>query len=330
MIVQDKHTRKREQFIHPARAAKNILTFGFMIVIVFENGAACIILELPGENSISFPFLTIIFGLAAAAAWGSGDFTGGYSARRVGTFPTVFISYVIGLVVLTVVALAKQEVITSAADMVWGALAGLSGMIGLASLFRGFRMGRMGIVAPISASLAAALPVIFTAFTESLPGQIQLLGFVLALTGIWLLSRPEEFGGRPAGIGLAVIAGLGFGGFFTMLDQVSEGAVFWPLVAGRLACCIAMVIFAAVRRQPVAVAPSQVWVIALAGLLDIGGNLFFLLAIQAGRLDVATVLASLYPAVTTLLAWLVAGERMARQQVVGVAAAVLAIVLITI
>ncbi len=276
------------------------------------------------------PFLTAIFALSAAAAWGSGDFTGGTVSRRVGSFLTVLISYSVGLLALTLIAIVNHEKILSSADMLWGALAGLLGMMGLGFLFRGFTIGRMGIVAPVSACLATAFPVIFTAFTKGLPQVVQLAGFGLALVGIWLLSRPEPFGGRPAGLGMALLAGLGFGGFFTALDQVSAGAVFWPLVAGRLACCLLLLVFALVTHRPLSVPRPQLGLMTLAGILDVTGNLFFLLAIQTGRLDVASVLSSLYPAVTASLAWFISGERMIRSQVFGVAAAVVAIILITL
>ena len=185
------------------------------------------------------PFLAAIFALSAAAAWGSGDFTGGLAARRVGPFPTVLISYTVGLLVLVIVALARFEMLPPLADLLWGALAGLFGLVGLGFLLRGFATGRMGIVAPVSAVLATAIPVILATFTEGMPHELQLLGFGLALVGIWLLSRPERLGGHPAGLGMALLAGLGFGAFFTALDQVGESAVFWPLVAGRLAACAA-------------------------------------------------------------------------------------------
>ena len=276
------------------------------------------------------PFLAAVFSLSAATAWGSGDFTGGLAARRVGPFHTVLISYTAGLLALVIVALARLEKLPPPADLVWGALAGLSGMVGLGFLLRGFAMGRMGIVAPVSAVLATAIPVIFTALTEGLPRELQLLGFGLALVSIWLLSRPEPLGGRPAGLDMALLAGLGFGGFFTALGQVGESAVFWPLVAGRLATCALMVTFALSTRRPVIPPLSPLGLLALAGVLDVGGNLFFLLGIQSGRLDVAAVLGSLYPAVTAILARLVAREHLTRLQVTGMAVAVLAIVLITI
>lgn len=275
-------------------------------------------------------FLAAAFALSAAAAWGSGDFTNGMIARRVGAFRAVLVSYIVGLIALVVVALARLEVLPPSTDLLWGALAGLVGMIGLGFLLRGFATGRMGIVAPVSAVLATAIPVIFAALTEGLPRQVQLLGFGLALVSIWLLSRPEPLGGRPAGLGMALLAGLGFGGFFTLLSQIGDNAVFWPLATGRLAACALLAAFALTTRRSVIPPRSSLGLLILAGVLDVSGNLFFLLAIQSGRLDVAAVLGSLYPAVTAILALLVAGEKMARLQAIGVAVAVLAIVLITI
>jgi drug/metabolite transporter (DMT)-like permease len=275
-------------------------------------------------------FFAAIFALSAAAAWGSGDFTGGLAARRIGPFHTVLISYSVGLLALVIVALARFEMLPPPTDLLWGALAGLLGLVGLGCLLRGFAIGRMGIVAPVSAVLATAIPVIFAALTEDLPRELQLLGFGLALVGIWLLSRPEPLSGRPTGLGMALLAGLGFGGFFTTLGQVGESAVFWPLVAGRLATCGLMVAIALATRRPVIPPRFPLGLLVLVGVLDVGGNLFFLLATQSGRLDVAAVLGSLYPAVTVILAWLVAREHMAHLQVIGVTAAIAAIVLITI
>jgi drug/metabolite transporter (DMT)-like permease len=275
-------------------------------------------------------YIAALLALAAAAAWGSGDFSAGLAARRIGPFHTVLISYTVGLVALALVALARGEALPAAPDLLWGALAGLAGMVGLGFLLRGFAVGRMGIVAPVSAVLATAIPVIFAALTEGLPRELQLLGFGLAITSIWLLSRPEPLGGRPAGLGMALLAGRGFGGFFTILGQIGAEAVFWPLVSGRLAAVALMAAFALTTRRPVVPLRYPLRLLTLVGVLDASGNLFFLLAVQMGRLDVAAVLASLYPAVTAILARLVVGENMAQVQVVGVVAAVVAIVLITI
>jgi len=275
-------------------------------------------------------FLAPFFALSAAAAWGSGDFTGGLAARRVGPFYTVLISYLAGLLVLVLAALGRGEALPPSADLLWGALAGILGMVGLVFLFQGFTGGRMGILAPVSAVLAAAFPVIFAALTEGLPRELQLVGFGLALASIWMLSRPEKLSERPAVLGMALLAGLGFGGFFIALDQVGETAFFWPLAAGRLAACGLLGIYALSTRRPLRLPRSTLGLLLLAGVLDVIGNLFFLLAIQSGRLDVASVLGSLYPAVTAILARLIVRESMARLQATGVAVAVLAIMLITI
>jgi drug/metabolite transporter (DMT)-like permease len=275
-------------------------------------------------------FLTAAFALCAAASWGSGDFNGGLSSRRIGSFYTVLISYGIGLCAIVIVAIARREPIPPPADLMWGVIAGVVVMMGLIFLFRGFATGRMGIVAPVSAVLGTTIPVIFTAFTKGLPRELQLAGFALALFSIWLLSRPDKLGVRPAGLGLALLAGIGFGAFFTALGQVSKSAVFWPLIVARLAACILMIAFALFTRKPL-LPPNPPWrLLTLAGILDVSGNIFFLLAVQSGRLDVAAVLGSLYPAVTALLAGLIAKERMARLQVIGVVMAVMAIGLITI
>ena len=274
-------------------------------------------------------FLVAAFALSAAAAWGSGDFSNGLAARRVGPFQTVLISYSVGLVGLLIVALISAEQLPPAADLAWGALAGLSGALGVIFLLRGFAAGRMGIVAPVSAVLGTAIPVIFAALTEGLPRQLQLLGFGLALVAIWLLSHPEGAGDRSNALGMAMLAGVGFGGFFTFLGQVGPSAKFWPLIAGRLASCVLMIVIAIFRRESKLPPLPILGLMALGGALDLGGNLLFLLAIQSGRLDVAAVLGSLYPAVTAILAWLIVKEHIAGVQMIGVVVAILAIVLIT-
>jgi drug/metabolite transporter (DMT)-like permease len=274
--------------------------------------------------------LTAILALFAALAWGSGDFTNGLAGRKISPFHTTLIAYAVGLIALVIVIAFRPEAIPSAGDMILGGLAGISGMTGLIFLLRGFRVGRMGIVAPVSAVLAAVMPVIVSIFREGFPGWLKALGFLLALAAIWLLSRPEPVHGRPQGLGLALVAGVGFGGFFTLLDFIQTDSDFWPLISGRVAAITLILIFTLLTRKPVIPAKAPWSLLLLGGLLDIGGNLFYLNAVQTGRLDVAAVLAALYPAVTAFLAWLVTSERMAQVQVVGAAAAVTAIILITL
>ncbi len=281
-------------------------------------------------NPMTVPILGALIALIAAICWGVGDFSGGLASRRSDPFSAVLLSYCVGLSMMVILALARQEKLTTPADLAWGALSGLSGMVGVGFLFRGFTAGRMGIVSPVSAVLASALPVIFEALTKGLPTEIQLAGFGVALAGIWLLARPERLVGRPKGLGMAVLAGVGFGGFFIGLGQVGANAVFWPLAAGRAASILAMLAYALVTRRKVRAGSGAIGFFILTGVLDVSGNLFFLLATQIGRLDVTAVLGSLYPAVTAVTAWWAIKERLTRLQMIGIGAAVMAIVMITV
>ncbi|MEP0762134.1 MAG: EamA family transporter [Chloroflexota bacterium] len=268
------------------------------------------------------------FGLAAALSWGTSDFTGGVAARRIPVFAVMVGSYVIGLALLVALALAWGESAPAPADLAWAAAAGVVGGAGLTAHYRGLAVGRMGVVAPVAAVIGTAIPVLFGAVAEGLPSGAQMAGFVLALIGVWLVSRRADSGGGPSGLGLAVLAGLGFGSFFVLIDRVSQDAVFWPLVAARGASLIALLAVALANGRAWRPPRRTLGIVALAGILDVGGNTFFLLAAQAGRLDVASVLSSLYPAITVLLARGLLGEHIARWQGAGIVAAVIAVPLI--
>jgi drug/metabolite transporter (DMT)-like permease len=275
--------------------------------------------------------LAIIFGLTSALTWGAGDFSGGMATRRSSVYTVIIVSQVVGMILLAGLALLWQEAWPSAGDLVWAAAAGLAGAVGLLALYSGLAGSRMGIVAPLAAVTSAGLPVIVALFTEGLPRPLQLAGFGLALLAVWFLSHSGGNGRiQLQELILPVTAGIGFALFFILIDRVSEGAVFWPLVAARLASVSVLALFMLIRRKPIKPSRSQLPLMALAGILDSGGNLFFLLAAQAGRLDIAAVLSSLYPASTVFLAWLVLQERLDKRQWWGVAAALVALVLIAV
>src|SRR5712692_672421 len=119
---------------------------------------------------------TVAFGLAASLSWGAGDFSGGLATRRANVFSVVLAAHAIGLVLLVALALAWSEPFPSALDIAWGGAAGLVGAVGLAAFYRALAVGRMGISAPVTAVLAAAVPVLFSAFAEGLPRPVQLAG----------------------------------------------------------------------------------------------------------------------------------------------------------
>jgi drug/metabolite transporter (DMT)-like permease len=238
--------------------------------------------------------------------------------------------YGVGVVLLLVVALVSRETIPPITDFLWGGVAGLSAAIGLASLYRALAIGKMGIGAMLTAVLAASVPVVFGALVEGPPNSLKLVGFALAIVGVALLSgSPGEVVSARI-LGLAVLAGLGFGGFFILIDRVESGGVFWPLLAARGTPFVLMAVFGVVSRRSWLPERTLLSLILLAGVLDVGGNVFFVLAARTGRLDVSVVLSSLYPAVTVLLARLILGERMTRLQTLGIAACAVAVPLIAV
>jgi len=278
---------------------------------------------------MSRAFATVIFGLAASLCWGSGDFNGGLASRRSNASSVVIAAYAVGFVLLVALALLWKEPLPSSNDLVWGGIAGLAGAIGLIAFYSALSIGRMGIAAPVSAVLTAALPVLFSVFTEGLPSLLQLSGFVLALLAIVLISRPERAKGRPRGIGLALLAGCGFGCFFILISRVSPAATFWPLAMARFTSVLFLLIMVAIRRQPMLPKMTVAPLVLLAGTLDAIGNAFFVLAAHTGRLDIAAILSSLYPAATVLLAALFLRERLTRIQTAGILLALVAIPLIS-
>jgi drug/metabolite transporter (DMT)-like permease len=209
-------------------------------------------------------------------------------------------------------------------------MAGVSGALGIAALYRGLSLGQAASVAPTAAVIGAALPVIFSLFTEGQPRQSQLIGFLLAILGIWLVSKSTKTVQlSQSALGLAFLAGIGFGGFFILIAQVETGAVFTPLIIARLVSLgTAILLLLANRLDPLAPVSNPVaW---LAGLLDAGGNIFYFMAQQFTRLDVAAVLSSLYPATTLMLAYLVLNEKVSSTQWLGAALCLISVALIAL
>ena len=271
----------------------------------------------------------VLFGLASAASWGSADFTGGVATRRSEVYTVIVVSQLVGGLFLLALAFAFSEPLPSAANLLLGALAGIFGALGLVALYTGLAQGQMGVVSPIAALVTALLPVVVGIFSAGLPGLLVLLGFGLAFVAVWFLARGDSRAPiRLRELKLPVIAGTAFGMFFIIIGHVSSVSILWPLVAARFASVCLIFLYAIARRQIHRPGRSQLPLIALTGVLDSGGNAFFALATRTGRLDIAAVVSSLYPASTVFLAWLVLKERLVRRQWVGVGLALLALALI--
>ena len=196
---------------------------------------------------------------------------------------------------------------------------------GLACLYKALAVGKMGLTAPLSAVITALIPTVFSFSTAGLPRGAQLVGFALAILSIWLIAARSGSAGESAGLGLAVAAGVGFGGFLLFIKFAGTHTVFWPLVAARSAS-LGLMILILVERKLSATAhkqfhsgqeswkpvPGVLGYVLLAGMLDSGANALYVAATQHGRLDVAAVLSSLYPASTVIFARLVLKERWSR------------------
>src|SRR6266702_2426047 len=250
---------------------------------------------------MSRAFATVIFGLAASLCWGSGDFSGGLASRRANASSVVTAAYAVGFVLLLALALIWREPFPAPLDIVWGGLAVLAGAIGLIAFYTALSIGRMVIAAPGSAVLTATIPVLFSTFTEGLPNLLQLGGFMLALLAIVLISRPERSAGRPEGLGLALLAGCGFGCFFILISRVSHDSTFWPLAVARFSSVLFLLVVGGIRRQPVLPRMTAVPLVLIAGVLDAIGNAFFGLSSHSGLLHISAVLTFPDPESTVLL-----------------------------
>jgi drug/metabolite transporter (DMT)-like permease len=271
-------------------------------------------------------FLPAGFSLAAVFVWGTSDFLGGYASRRSNAFVFTTIVHLSGLLLMFGVALAGHSPFPARAGVLWALAAGASGGAGLAIFYRALASGRMGLTAPVAAVLSAAIPTVFGMFTEGAPRPLQIAGFILAASGIWLISRPED-GSRPQGIGTAVFAGICFAGFYLFMKQAGNESAVWLSAISRIASFVLTGTIVILGRN-YQVTREGVGIAVVAGVLDISGSVMFVRAAQTGRLDAAVVISSLYPAITVLLARLFLKEHFTHWKGVGMFAALLAVPLI--
>jgi drug/metabolite transporter (DMT)-like permease len=280
---------------------------------------------------MSSKIFSILFGLLSATSWGAGDFSGGFASKKTSVYLVILVSQFVGFLFLLAFAWIIISPIPSVDTLLIGGLAGFSAAFGLLALYHGLASGQMGVVAPVAAVIASILPVTVSIYREGKPHNLQLLGFLCAFIGVWFLSRGNSHSQIQVGsLKISVAAGVGFGLFFILIDRVSSESILWPLIAARIASVILFLSIVKARRRKVVLPKNQLFIIALAGIFDAGGTTFFALATRVGRLDIATVLSSLYPAVTVLLAWFILKERLGRQQWLGVCSVMIALILVSL
>lgn len=279
-----------------------------------------------------------LLALASAVCYGSADFFGGITARRANTIATVFWSQFIGLVLLAIALPFLPAATASSQDWIWGFIAGFSGGIGVALLYRALAVGTMAVVAPTTAVIAAMIPVLFASIMGERLGLWTLVGVGLALAAILLVSRPapeaeaehRPHGSRgfPPGFGLALLSGMSVGVFFLSLARTSTAAGMWPLIAARLASIVLFGALAVLTHRTLRMDRLPAITATTGGALDMLANVLYLIAARVGPLSIVVTLASLYPAATVLLARFILRERLSVTQMIGLACALAAVMLI--
>ena len=254
------------------------------------------------------------------------------AAKKINSFVVVLIAHLFGTAILIILALLLREPWPGIRDMAFGAAAGVVGNLGLVAFYRALAQNRMGLVAAVTAAISAAVPVVVGAALEGLPTPLKMFGFLLAIAAVVTISAAGGVGGlRLTDLPLPVLAGFGFASFFILIDQANSVSVYWPLVSARaasVAFITGVILLTGSWQRP---GRAALPVILLAGLFDTAGNTLFTLAAAVGRLDIAAILSSLYPAATVLLlAWLLLKERLTGRQWVGVVLALAALVLIAV
>ena len=282
---------------------------------------------------------TAALALASAASWGAGDFSGGVGVKAAGGTPAgalrvVILAHGISFVVLALVCLLTHAPRPHGAPLAWGLVAGVTAAISLTAFYIALSRGTMGPSAAVSGLLAAAIPAVVSTVLEGAPGPLKIAGFVLAAVAIWAIAAGEAHD-TPGTMTLAVVGGLGFGIYFVALRMANPLGVFEPMALARAAslvtCAFMLLLFRTRADGAASVGLNRAALLGALGVavLDTGGNLLFIAATRAGRLDVAAVLASLYPAGTILLAAWHLHERPTRRQMAGMAVALLAVVLVS-
>jgi drug/metabolite transporter (DMT)-like permease len=283
---------------------------------------------LPSSDMSAAPqFATAAYGMAAVLAWGASDFLGGYATRRANAFLFTAVVNIGGLFLVGTLASATHAPFPSGRSAAWVLAGGISGGAALAIFYRALSSGRMGLTAPVAAVLGAAIPTLFSMFTEGLPGIVPRIGFGFAVAGLWLITRSED-GNSPEGVGLAIFAGIGFASFYLCVRQAGNASPLWIASLTRIGGLIITGLIVLLRGKFRDITPAGIRWAVLTGCIDSMGTVLFVRASQTGRLDEAVVISSLYPAVTVLLARLVLKEHFTRWRFVGLLAALAAVPMI--
>jgi drug/metabolite transporter (DMT)-like permease len=271
----------------------------------------------------------IALALGASLTWGLADFFGALKGRSLGALRALFYVQLSGLATIAI-AVAVRGKGPADSTVLLAIPAGISGTLGLYAFYRGVAVGAMSIVAPI-AGISAVVPVVVGIASGDRPSVWQLAGMGCALAGVFLAAL-EPGRGRSkiaAGVGLALLAAIGFGGYFPPMHAAGNADFWWASLIFRTTSTSVILAAIAIRRPVLSIEPRQLPPLALVGIGDMLGNLLFAAASTTGLVSITSVLASLYPIVTVLLARVVLNERVARSQEGGIALTLAGVALIS-
>jgi len=268
--------------------------------------------------------MVTIFASLSALTYGSADFYGGMAARKSQAVTVVFWSQGIGLLVALIASPLMGSAAISIGDILWGIGAGLSGAAGVGILYRGLASGLAAVVSPVAALAGATIPVIFAVLSGERPEIVTWIGVSLILPAILLLSteQGEKKEHVLKSLQLGFMAGCGFGGFFILIAQTGENSGMWPLLAARTASVPVFLLITLIRKLPVRLDKESTGYAALAGSLDMGANVFYLLATRTGFMVTAVIISSLYPAPTVILQRIIRGEKLNFLRICGIILAI--------
>ena len=272
--------------------------------------------------------LAVLLALGASASWGLADFFGPLKGRTLGALRVLAYGQLAGLATIALaVAVRGRGPEGSAAFL--AVPAAISGTLGLYSFYRGMAVGAMSVVAPI-AGASAAVPVVVGLASGDRPSAWQSLGMAAAIVGVVLASLERRPGSRvAAGVGLALLAAIGFGGYFPFMHAAGDADFWWASLLFRITSTSVILTGVAATRPPLAISRRDLGIVALVGIGDMTGNLLFAAASSQGLVSVVSVLASLYPMVTVVLAWTLLHERVAAAQRLGIALTLAGVALIS-
>jgi drug/metabolite transporter (DMT)-like permease len=273
--------------------------------------------------------VTILFGLASAVGWGAPDAVLAQAVRRVGAFPVVFGSIVIGTVLVSPLALLLDVPDWTERSLLLAPVVGILTVVGFQAGFMSFKDGAVSVVAPIIACEGGVAAVLSLLGGEHVD-RFVLLGLPLAVGGVVLVSRGEGGGDGSAGVVPATAAALIWGGVLALSAPIAHDlGAGWAFLLVRGSAVVVMLPVALVLGAHRG-ARIEWWRVAIWGVCDAAAYFAFVLAADHGSAAVASVLAAQFGTVGAIVAVAFFGERLRRRQVLGIAIVALAVAVMAV